>query len=193
MKKISPVSRSGRFARGPGADVAQFTESISFDRRLWRHDILGSLAHAAMLRKIGVLFERPKPSPSFADSKTIAREIEAGKFRWKPELEDVHMNIEAELTRRVPAGAKLHTARSRNDQVALDVRLWLRDEIVLLLGEIAGLQRALVASARKMPACSFPATRICNAPSRFISRTICSPTSRCWNATANGFGTATRA
>ncbi len=143
MKKISPVSRSGRFARGPGADVAQFTESVSFDRRLWRHDILGSLVHADMLHKIGVL-SRAERSAIVRGLKIIAREIEAGKFRWKPELEDVHMNLEAELTRRVPAGAKLHTARSRNDQVALDMRLWLRDEIVLLLGEIAGLQRALV-------------------------------------------------
>jgi argininosuccinate lyase len=148
MKKISPVSRSGRFAHGPGADVARFTESVSFDRRLWRHDILGSLVHAAMLRKIGVL------SPAEAGAivrglKTIAREIEAGKFKWKTELEDVHMNLEAELTRRVPAGAKLHTARSRNDQVALDLRLWLRDEIILLLGEIADLQRALVTLGEK--------------------------------------------
>ena len=143
MKKISPVSRSGRFVRGPGADVAQFTESISFDWRLWRHDILGSLVHAEMLHKIGVL-SRAERNAIVHGLKTIAREIEAGKFRWKPELEDVHMNIEAELTRRVPAGAKLHTARSRNDQVALDLRLWLRDEIVLLLGEIVQLQRALV-------------------------------------------------
>jgi argininosuccinate lyase len=143
MKKISPVSRSGRFAHGPGADVARFTESISFDRRLWRHDILGSLAHAAMLRKIGVL-SKAEAVAITRGLDAIAREIRAGKFKWKPELEDVHMNIEAELTRRIPAGAKLHTARSRNDQVALDVRLWLRDEIILLLGEIADLQRALV-------------------------------------------------
>ena len=148
MKKISPVSRSGRFAHGPGADAAQFTESISFDWRLWRHDILGSLAHAAMLRKIGVLKKNEMAAISNGLNQ-IAREIAAGKFKWKPELEDIHMNIEAELTRRVPAGAKLHTARSRNDQVALDIRLWLRDEIVLLLGEIADLQRALVSLGEK--------------------------------------------
>ena len=148
MKETSPVSRSGRFARGPGADVAQFTESISFDHRLWRHDILGSLAHAAMLRKIGVL--SPAEAGAIARGlKAIAREIEAGKFRWQPALEDVHMNLEAELTRRVPAGAKLHTARSRNDQVALDLRLWLRDQIIVLLAEIADLQRALVSLGEK--------------------------------------------
>ncbi len=143
MKKHSPVSRSGRFKGGPDADVAQFTESISFDWRLWRHDLAGSLAHAAMLRKIGVL-SRSEAAAIERGLHAIAREIQQGKFRWKPELEDVHMNLEAELTRRVPAGAKLHTGRSRNDQVALDLRLWLREEILLLLGEIADLQRALV-------------------------------------------------
>ena len=148
MKKISPVSRSGRFARGPGTDVAQFTESISFDHRLWRHDILGSLAHAAMLHKIGVLSKMEEVA-IVRGLDRIGREIATGKFKWKPELEDVHMNIEAELTRRVPVGAKLHTARSRNDQVALDMRLWLRDEIVSLLGGIADLQRALVSLGEK--------------------------------------------
>ena len=155
MKKNSPVSRSGRFARGPGADVARFTESISFDQRLWRHDILGSLAHAAMLRKIGVL-TRAEQSAIARGLKAIAREIEQGKFKWKPALEDVHMNLEAELTRRVPAGAKLHTARSRNDQVVLDLRLWLRDEIILLLGEVADLQRALVKLGEKNSAVLIP-------------------------------------
>ena len=148
MKKISPVSRSGRFAGSPAADVAQFTESVSFDRRLWRHDILGSLVHADMLQKIGVLSHTERHAIVHG-LKAIAREIEQGRFRWKAAFEDVHMNIEAELTRRVPAGAKLHTARSRNDQVALDIRLWLRDEIVLLLGEITDLQRALVSLGEK--------------------------------------------
>jgi len=155
MKKISPISRSGRFARGPGADVTQFTESVSFDWRLWRHDILGSMAHAMMLRKIGVLSKIEEVAIIRGLDK-IGHEITTGKFKWKPELEDVHMNIEASLTRRVPAGAKLHTARSRNDQVALDMRLWLRDEIVLLLGEIAGLQRALVSLGEKNSAVLIP-------------------------------------
>jgi argininosuccinate lyase len=148
MKKISPISRSGRFAREVSADVAQFTESISFDWRLWRHDILGSMAHTHMLHKIGVLTQRECVA-IIRGLDAIGKEIRAGKFKWKPELEDVHMNIEAELTKRVPAGAKLHTARSRNDQVALDMRLWLRDEITALLGEIAGLQRALVSLGEK--------------------------------------------
>jgi argininosuccinate lyase len=148
MNNKSPVSRSGRFACGPAADVAQFTESISFDWRLWRHDILGSMAHAEMLHKIGVL-KKNELHAIIRGLDQIGREIKAGKFSWKPELEDVHMNIEAQLTKRVPAGAKLHTARSRNDQVALDVRMWLRDEITLLLGEIANLQRSLVALGEK--------------------------------------------
>jgi argininosuccinate lyase len=147
-KKISPVSRSGRFTGSPAAEVAQFTESISFDWRLWRHDILGSLAHAAMLKKIGVL-NKAEEVAIIRGLNKIGLEIRAGKFKWKPELEDVHMNIEAELTKRVPAGAKLHTGRSRNDQIALDIRLWLRDEITLLLGEIANLQRALVTLGEK--------------------------------------------
>jgi argininosuccinate lyase len=143
MKNSAPVSRSGRFAGGPAADVAQFTESISFDWRLWRHDILGSMAHAEMLHKIGVL-TKAEVRAIVRGLDAIGKEIRAAKFKWNSALEDVHMNIEAELTRRVPAGAKLHTGRSRNDQIALDIRLWLRDEIKALLGEIADLQRALV-------------------------------------------------
>src|SRR6266478_1458430 len=148
MKKTSPVSRSGRFAGGPAAEVAQFTESISFDWRLWRHDILGSKAHATMLQKIGLL-SRAELAAILKGLDSIANEIDSGKFRWKPEFEDVHMNIEAELTRRVPAGAKLHTGRSRNDQVALDMRLWLRDEVDASLQELRELQRALVDLARR--------------------------------------------
>jgi len=143
MTKNKPVSRSGRFATGPSEDVARFTESISFDWRLWRHDILGSKAHATMLQRIGVL-TRQELTAITCGLDAIASEIERGKFRWQPELEDVHMNIEAELTRRVPAGAKLHTGRSRNDQVALDMRLWLRDEVKALLGEVRALQTTLV-------------------------------------------------
>lgn len=149
------VSRSGRFARGPAAEVAAFSESISFDWRLWAHDIRGSLAHAAMLRRIGVL-SRAELAAITRGLNRIAAEIRAGRFPWKPELEDVHMNIEAELTRRVPAGAKLHTARSRNDQVALDVRLWLRDELAALDGELADLQQALVTWAGKDAAVLIP-------------------------------------
>ena len=142
-KNSSPVSRSGRFSAGPAEDVAQFTESISFDWRLWEHDIRGSIAHATMLEKVGLLSAEELEEIK-RGLEEIRSEIAAGKFAWKPELEDVHMNIESELTRRAPAGGKLHTARSRNDQVALDMRLWLRDEITALRSEIQQLQRAFV-------------------------------------------------
>jgi argininosuccinate lyase len=148
MKKTTPVSRSGRFRGGPAAAVAQFTESISFDRRLWRHDIAGSIAHATMLREAGLL-TRQELHAIINGLDSIAKEIEAGSFRWKPELEDVHMNVESALTERVPAGAKLHTGRSRNDQVALDMRLWLREETGGLLGELRMLQRALIGFAER--------------------------------------------
>src|SRR2546423_11092022 len=107
MKNGPPVSRSGRFTSGPAADVAQFTESVSFDWRLWRQDIRGSRAHAGMLQKIGIL-TRAELRAIEQGLDSIEREITAKIFSWRAELEDVHMNIEAELTRRVPAGAKLH-------------------------------------------------------------------------------------
>ena len=148
MKTHAQPARSGRFGGSPAADVAQFTESISFDQRLWNQDLRGSIAHARMLVKIGVL-ARKEGDAVVRGLERIGREIAAGKFRWKPELEDIHMNLEAELTRRVPAGAKLHTGRSRNDQVALDLRLWLRDEIKALQGELRSLQRSLVGLAAR--------------------------------------------
>jgi argininosuccinate lyase len=143
MKKPNPVSRSGRFQSGPSADVTAFTESISFDWRLWEHDVLGSIAHATMLQKVGLL-TKTELRDIIETLQAIGCEIRDGKFQWKPDLEDVHMNIEAELTKRTPAGAKLHTGRSRNDQVALDMRMWLRDEIALLSRELRDLQLALV-------------------------------------------------
>lgn len=147
-KTTSPVARSGRFAAGPAAQLAQFTESISFDYRLWPQDIAGSRAHARMLQKAGLL-SASEARDILKGLDRIQKTIEAGEFSWRPELEDVHMNIEAELTRQVPAGAKLHTGRSRNDQVALDMRLWVRDEIGVLLNEVRALQRSLVDLAER--------------------------------------------
>jgi argininosuccinate lyase len=148
MSKNSPVSRSGRFESGPGAEVARFTESISFDWRLWEADIRGSVAHAKMLRKIGVV-SAGELKEILAGLGEIGEEIRSGKFEWNPELEDVHMNIESALTKRYPAGAKLHTGRSRNDQVALDVRLWLREQLSALDGEIQNLQSVFVGLGAK--------------------------------------------
>ncbi len=144
----SPPARSGRFAAAPAAEVTAFTESVSFDWRLWKQDILGSMVHATMLSRIGVL-DAKEHQAIVAGLEAIGREIADGRFAWRPELEDVHMNIEAELTRRVPAGAKLHTGRSRNDQVALDLRLWLRDEMAALGRALRRLQAALVDLAER--------------------------------------------
>jgi argininosuccinate lyase len=155
MKKGAPLSRSGRFAGGPSEAVRKFTQSISYDWRLWRQDILGSIAHATMLSQVG-LISRQERDRIIKTLNAIGEEIAQGKFKWKLELEDVHMNIEAELTRRVPAGNKLHTGRSRNDQIALDMRMWLREEIANLNAEIRTLQGALVALAERNAAVIVP-------------------------------------
>jgi len=155
MKTTAPVSRSGRFTSGPAAEVAAFSQSISFDRRLWRQDIRGSLVHARMLRNGGFLTASELGSIQKA-LKSIAADIESGLLAWKPELEDVHMNIESELTRRAPAGAKLHTARSRNDQVALDMRLWVRDEIDALQEDLRRLQQSIVDWCARQPEVILP-------------------------------------
>ncbi|MBP6251942.1 MAG: argininosuccinate lyase [Rubrivivax sp.] len=129
--------------------VQRYTASVGFDRRLWRADIDGSLAHAEMLAAQGII-----AAQDLADIQRgleqIAAEIEAGDFVWKLELEDVHLNIEARLTELVGmAGKRLHTGRSRNDQVATDVRLWLRGEIDGLAGLMLDMQRALVELAAR--------------------------------------------
>ncbi len=135
----------GRFQQETSALLQQYSESISFDWRLWRHDIAGSVAHSAALEKAGLLTAEER-ARIVAGLQEIGADIEAGKFQFKTELEDIHMNIEAELTRRIgAAGAKLHTARSRNDQVALDLRLYLRDEADVLAAGLREMQRALVA------------------------------------------------
>ena len=143
-KKSSQITaRSGRFADGPAAKANAFTNSVKFDTRLAHHDIAGSIAHARMLHHVGLL-KKKEMTGIVAGLEGIGADIVKGKFKWRAELEDVQMNIEAELTRRVPAGAKLHTGRSRNDQVALDTRMWLREEICELANEIHDLQRALI-------------------------------------------------
>ena len=142
MASKKSTARSGRFAKGAAREANAFTASVSFDRRLALYDITGSIAHARMLEHIGIL--TTKERDAIIDGlNSIAREITKGRFKWRTELEDVHMNIEATLTERVPAGAKLHTGRSRNDQVALDTRLWLCDEICALANETHDLQLAL--------------------------------------------------
>ena len=130
----------GRFQEATDAFVERFTASESFDRRLYAQDIRGSLAHAKMLAKQNVLSKEELQDIEQGLSE-IQTEIEAGTFNWLASLEDVHMNIEAALTKKIGvAGKKLHTGRSRNDQVATDVRLWLRDEIDQIAVELKRLQ-----------------------------------------------------
>ena len=134
----------GRFAQETSALLQQYSQSISFDWRLWRQDIAGSIAHSAALEKAGLLTPEER-AQIVAGLTAIGNDIDAGTFQFKVELEDIHMNIEAELTRRIGApGAKLHTARSRNDQVALDLRLYLREESDTLAAALRNIQRALV-------------------------------------------------
>ena len=129
--------------------VKRYTSSLSFDKRLWQVDIRGSLAHAEMLCHQGIISADDHAAIQRGMA-TIADEVASGAFEWQLDLEDVHLNIEARLTQLVgDAGKRLHTGRSRNDQVATDVRLWLRDEIDLIAGLLADLQRALVALADK--------------------------------------------
>jgi argininosuccinate lyase len=124
--------------------VKRYTASIDFDKRLWQADIQGSLAHAGMLHDQGII-DQADYNAIVTGLASIRAEIEAGRFEWKLDLEDVHLNIEARLTALVgDAGKRLHTGRSRNDQVATDVRLWLRHEIDQIQGLLADVQRSLV-------------------------------------------------
>ena len=118
----------GRFTDATDKLVEEFNASVSFDKRLALQDVRGSVAHATMLAERGIL-SRDEADAIIGGLESIRGDITAGRFTWRGELEDVHMNIERALTERVgPVGGKLHTARSRNDQVATDFRLWLRDE-----------------------------------------------------------------
>lgn len=137
-------SWGGRFNEPVDAFVARFTASVNFDRRLFRHDIQGSIAHASMLCEVGVLTDIELEA-IIGGLDSIAREIETGEFAWSVALEDVHMNIEAALTTRIgDIGKKLHTGRSRNDQVATDIRLWLRDEIDAIGLLLSALQTGMI-------------------------------------------------
>ncbi len=137
-----------RFKRPRFAEVEAFSASLPFDRRLYRQDIRGSAAHARMLQSVGLLNSREAKAIQ-AGLREIEREIEAGQFRFDIADEDIHLAIERRLTEKIgAAGAKLHTARSRNDQVALDLRLYLRDEIKELLSLLAALVQALAKLAR---------------------------------------------
>jgi len=134
----------GRFSEATDAFVERFTSSIQFDYRLFEHDINGSLAHATMLNKAGVLTDK-ELSDIQQGLEGIRQEAREGKLDWSIKLEDVHMNIESRLTDRIGVtGKKLHTGRSRNDQVATDIRLYLRDEIMHIAAELTRLQSGII-------------------------------------------------
>jgi len=146
----------GRFAEKTAASVEAFTASIHYDARLYRHDINGSRAHAKMLAKQG-LITAPECEQILKGLAEIEAEIDSGTFVFRPELEDIHMNIEKTLVERIgSAGERLHTARSRNDQIALDIRLYLREESRRLIELLTNVQRAFVRLARRYESTIMP-------------------------------------
>ncbi|HET7669591.1 MAG TPA: argininosuccinate lyase [Burkholderiales bacterium] len=151
-----PQPWSGRFKEPVDERVKRFSASVGFDRRLARQDIAGSLAHARMLAAAGIIAKRDLTAIERGLAR-IRREIDEGRFEWSVDAEDVHLNIEKRLTALVgEAGKRLHTARSRNDQVATDLRLWLREEIDELDKLFAGLLRALIDQAQQHAALVMP-------------------------------------
>ena len=146
----------GRFSEPTDDFVARFTASVGFDRRLYHHDIDGSVAHARMLAKVGVLTDEERAAV-VGGLETIRAEIEAGTFEWSDALEDIHMHIEARLTELVgEAGKKLHTGRSRNDQIATDIRLYLREESDAIDHLLTQVMRRIVALAERHSADPMP-------------------------------------
>ncbi|WP_445619970.1 argininosuccinate lyase [Kushneria sp. Sum13] len=144
MTQTTNQSWGGRFSEPTDAFVAAFTASIGFDQRLYHHDIRGSIAHATMLAHVGVLTDAERDA-IVNGLKEIEAEIERGEIEWSVALEDIHMNIEARLTDRIGiVGKKLHTGRSRNDQIATDIRLYLRDGIDAVASELARLRQGLI-------------------------------------------------
>ena len=140
---------SGRFSEATDKFIERFTASVGFDARLYKQDIAGSIAHATMLAEAGVLTEE-EMRQIVGGLEGIRADIEQGRFAWSVELEDVHMNIEAALTERIgEVGKKLHTGRSRNDQVVTDLRLYVRDEIDAIRGLLGNLQSALIDLAER--------------------------------------------
>ena len=141
--------RKGRFQKSLSKVAQRYSESVSFDRRLYRHDVAGSIAQAAALAQAGIISAAEKKKIE-AGLREIEKEIDSGKFQWDEALEDVHMNIESALTNRIgEAGRKLHTARSRNDQVALDLRLYVKEQIGETSSQLKELQTALLDLAKR--------------------------------------------
>lgn len=145
----------GRFKEGTDPLLERFSASIDFDRKLYRHDIKGSKAHAEMLEKIGILTKAEKKA-IIKGLDEIEKEIESGEFRFSDALEDIHMHIETRLIEKTEAGKKLHTGRSRNDQISLDMRLFVKDELEELDERLLTLLRAMVTKAASEIAVMMP-------------------------------------
>ncbi|GEM83275.1 argininosuccinate lyase [Meiothermus hypogaeus] len=149
MSQDTQKTWGGRFSEAPSQIAQEFNASWSFDKRLALVDIQGSLAHAAMLARQGIL-SGEEETQIRQGLLAVQQEILDGTFQWREELEDVHMNVEVRLTELVgPVGGKLHTARSRNDQVATDLRLWVRGELQGMLADLKALRKVLVQEAEK--------------------------------------------
>ncbi len=146
MAKKTQATWGGRFDTGPAALMLKFSESESFDRRLAPFDVAGSKAHCAMLAHVGLITAKERDA-IHGGLDAILADIGSDRFLWDEKLEDVHMNIEHALTLRVPAAAKLHTARSRNDQIATDMRLFFKHACAVLEGKVIAVQRALLGVA----------------------------------------------
>ncbi|MEM9159861.1 MAG: argininosuccinate lyase [Verrucomicrobiota bacterium] len=144
MAKKSQATWGGRFSKGPAELMLAFSESVSFDKRLAPYDILVNKAHSAMLQSVGILTKK-EMREIHKGLDAVAKQIADGKLKWNPAFEDVHMNIEQALTKIAPAAAKMHTARSRNDQVATDSRLFIKDACEQIVGKLRSSMKALVA------------------------------------------------
>jgi len=151
------VTWGGRFHEGPAGLMLAFGESVSFDQRLAPYDLQGSLGHASMLHSVGIISEEEFTQID-QGLKELAEEIKSGQFEWKLELEDVHMNLEQALRSKTEAADKLHTGRSRNDQVATDVRLFFKDACSQLCEGIEQTMTALLVLAKKI--CNHSHTRV---------------------------------
>ncbi|HEV2897543.1 MAG TPA: argininosuccinate lyase [Pseudaminobacter sp.] len=155
-KKASNAMWGGRFASGPAAIMEAINASIGFDKKLYAQDIRGSIAHSEMLVETGII-ERQDQEKIAHGLNTILAEIEAGDFEFSTKLEDIHMNVEARLAELIgPAAGRLHTARSRNDQVALDFRLWVKDELFRVAEALKGLIAAFLTRAEHHAATVMP-------------------------------------
>ena len=175
----------GRFGSKPHPLMEEINASIDFDRHLYRQDIAASKAHVAMLAKTGIIGAQDAKRIAHGLD-TILSEIEAGKFKFRRALEDIHMNVEGRLEELIgPAAGRLHTARSRNDQVATDFRLWVRDAIDGIDAALKGYQRALAEKALAHAATVMPGFTHLQTRSRSPSAIICWLMSRWRSATAD--------